>query len=160
MNKKPKLYLETSIVSYLKSHPSRDIVILAHQEITRRWWNNCLTNYDVFISEVVLEEARQGNAEAAKERLAVLAKFPGLSITKDVEHLAAIYMRELTIPAKAARDALHIALASVHDMDYLLSWNCKHIANGFIRRRIREVNTREGYSIPTICTPEELLDED
>ena len=152
--------METSIVSYLKSHPSRDIVILAHQEITRRWWKNCLTNYDVFISEIVLEGARRGNVEAAKERLAVLAKFPGLSIIKDVEHLAAIYARELTIPAKALRDALHIALASVHAMDYLLSWNCKHIANGFIRRRVREINTREGYSIPTICTPEELFDED
>lgn len=152
--------METSIVSYLKSHPSRDIVILAHQEIIRRWWKNCLTNYDVFISEIVLEGARRGNVEAAKERLAVLAKFPGLSIIKDVEHLAAIYARELTIPAKALRDALHIALASVHAMDYLLSWNCKHIANGFIRRRVREINTREGYSIPTICTPEELLDED
>jgi predicted nucleic acid-binding protein len=158
--KKPTLYLETSIVSYLTSRISRDVVILAHQEITQRWWDDSLSKFDVYISQLTLEESGRGDQEAAKERLEALADFPGLPITEEIERLAAVYMKEIGMPPKAMRDALHIAVASVHGMDYLLSWNCKHIANGYIRRRIREINMREGFLTPTICTPEELLDED
>lgn len=157
---KPSLYLETSVISYLTSRLSRDVIILAHQEITQRWWIDSLSKFNVYISQLTIEEAGCGDKEAAKERLKTLSYFPGLPITEEIESLAAIYIKEIQMPSKAMRDALHIAIASVHGMDYLLTWNCKHIANGYIRRKIREINMREGFSTPTICTPEELLDED
>lgn len=158
--KKPSLYIETSIVSYLKSRLSRDVVILSHQEITQRWWYDSIKKFNVYISQLTLEEAGRGDKQAAKERLGALADFRGLPISSEIEKLASVYIKEIKMPPKAMRDALHIALASVHGMDYLLTWNCKHIANGYIRRKIREINTREGFQTPTICTPEELIDED
>ena len=158
MNDKPTLYLETSVVSYLTARPSRDVVTLGHQEITRLWWRNCLFNYETFISQVVLDEAGRGDPQAAQRRLKVLEGFPTLGVSPDVERLAALYMKELQMSDQEARDALHISLASVWAMDYLLTWNCQHIASGRVRRHVREINTREGVFMPTICTPEELLD--
>ena len=156
---KPTLYMETSIVSYLTARPSRDLIALAHQEITRKWWSDALPKFQVFISEVVIDEAKRGDIEAARKRLKALEDFAGLPILQEVEDLAEVYMKEFNLPPDASRDALHIAVASVHAIDYLLTWNCSHIANGVVRKRIREINTREGFSIPIICTPEELKDE-
>lgn len=157
---KPRLYIESSVVSYRVSRPSRDVIVLAHQEITRTWWKTCLPRYDVCISQVVVEEIRRGDPEAAARRLDSVSGFVYLPISEKVEQLAAVYLDDLLFPEKALRDTLHIALASVHDVDYLVTWNCAHIANAHIRRRLAEINAREGVSVPVICTPEELLDEE
>lgn len=145
--------------SYLVAHSSRDVVVLAHQVITRQWWDEALSHYEVFISQVVVEEASGGDPEAAKRRLGLLAHFPILGITEQVETLAGIYVDEMTLPPKAFRDALHMALASFHGMHYLVTWNCRHIARGHIKRLLAKINGREGIDTPTICTPEELFGE-
>jgi predicted nucleic acid-binding protein len=156
---RPSVYIESSVVSYLTARPSRDVVALAHQKITRLWWKKCLPQYDVYISEVVLEEVRRGDPEAAVDRAKAVLDFPLLPIIPGVEALAAVYARELQYPEHSLRDALHIALASVHGVDYLVTWNCTHIANAHVRPRLAAINTNEGVPIPVICTPEELLDD-
>ena len=157
---KPKAYIESSVVSYYTAHRSRDLIVMAHQDITHTWWEKHLSKYEVCISAVVLDEIGRGDPEAASERLQAVSGFPVLPIRPEVEHLAALYDRELQFPGKSLRDTLHIALASVHAVDYLVTWNCRHIANAHIRRGLAELNRAEGISTPIICTPEELLDDD
>ena len=154
---KPTLYLETTIPSYYTARPVRDVVALAHQEITRTWWDNRLPLFDVYVSPVVLEEARRGAPEPAQRRLEVLATFPVLEATAAIESLAATYMTQLALPGKALRDAAHLAFACGYELDYLLTWNCAHIANAEIRRRLMAINAANGRQTPIICTPEELM---
>ncbi|MFH1117953.1 MAG: type II toxin-antitoxin system VapC family toxin [Pseudomonadota bacterium] len=154
---KSTLYLETTVSSYYVSRPSRDIVVLAHQEITRIWWDRRLPLFDVYISPIVLEEIGRGDPEQADKRLRVLSSFLVLEATTHVENLAKIYVRELAIPPKAMRDAAHLAFACAYGVDYLVTWNCAHIANAEIRRRLTTVNVRHGIETPVICTPEELM---
>ena len=156
---KPKVYLESSVVSYRVARPSHDVVVAGHQKLTHLWWDNHLSEYEVCISEFVLEEIQRGDVDAASERVRIAADFLILPATAEVEPLAAEYMRELQLPQKALYDAIHIATASIHGVEYLLTWNCRHIANAHLRRRISEMNTRMGIFTPIICTPEELLDE-
>ena len=156
----PRLYIESSVVSYRAARPSRDVVVLAHQEITRAWWERCLPQYDVCISQIVVEEIRRGDPVAAARRLDSVSSFYSLPTSREVEELAAIYLDELVFPEKALRDTLHVAVASVHNIDYLVTWNCAHIVNAHIRRRLAEINLREGVSIPIICTPEEMVNDD
>jgi predicted nucleic acid-binding protein len=154
---KESIYLETTVVSYYTSKPSRDIIVLAHQEITREWWDNALKRYDAFISEIVIEEAMAGDAEAAKKRLAILKKFVHLDLNATVEKMAQVYVEKLKMPPKSLRDAVHLAVASVHNVDYLVTWNCSHIANGEVIRKLMQINTSYGIKTPVICTPEELM---
>jgi hypothetical protein len=140
---KKKVYLETTIVSYLASSPSRDLVVAAHQEITREWWEEQRRSFDVYISQVVLDESGDGDREAAKRRLDLIGAIPVLVATEDVAALAEKLIAEGPIPQEAADDALHIAFAAVHGMDFLLTWNCKHLANAQLltvaRRSIRDI---------------------
>jgi len=154
---KPSLYLETTVPSYLTAWPSRDVVVLAHQVITRQWWTESLPRYEVFISQVVIEETRRGDPEAARKRLEMLVEFPVLEIAEEVETFASLYVEEMSLPPRAYRDALHMALASFHGMDFLLTWNCAHIARGDIKRSLQRINAEQGIDTPVICTPEELL---
>ena len=155
---KDTLYLETSVVSYYTSKLSRDIIVLAHQEITRLWWPKAISRYDIFISEMVLEEASFGDPDAAQKRLKELEDFPHLELNDSVEEMARIYMDKLEIPDKSFRDAVHLALASVHDVDYLVTWNCTHLANGEVIKKLIMLNATCGIHSPIICTPEELLE--
>jgi predicted nucleic acid-binding protein len=155
--KSGSVYIETTVVSYFSARPSRDIIHLAHQEITRRWWQHATRRFDLYISELVIEEASAGDSRAAAQRISAIADFPLLALNDDVEHLAIVYMDALTFPPKYARDAAHLAVAVAHGIDYLVSWNCAHIANGEIVRKVMKINEREGYSTPIICTPEELM---
>ncbi len=154
---KPTLYMETTVPSYYTAKPSRDIIVLAHQEITRVWWDCWLSQYEVFISEVVIQEASLGDYDAANRRLSIISSFPVLEITPDCERLADIYLREISIIRNALRDALHLAVASAHGMEYLITWNCTHIARGEVRKALEVVNTLQEIATPTICTPEELI---
>lgn len=155
---KESIYLETTVISYYTSKPSRDIIVLAHQEITRQWWPRALERYNIFISEVVIEEAGFGNPEAAKRRLEELKDFPHLELNDKVEKMAQVYMENLEIPEKSFRDAAHLAVASVHNIDYLVTWNCTHLANGEVIKKLMKINESFGIHTPIVCTPEELME--
>lgn len=156
---KQKLYIETSIISYLTSKPSRDIIIAAHQQITYKWWSTHRDEFDLFTSQFVIDEAEAGDPEAAKKRLLELNKMALLDITDEIIGLSETLMDKKCLPPKAVVDSLHISIASIHNMDYLLTWNCKHIANARMRPLIEKVIFDNGYIAPIICTPEELLGE-
>jgi hypothetical protein len=155
---KPKLYLETSVVSYLTAHPSRDLIVAAHQQVTRDWWAT-RGQFDLYFSQFVLDEASAGDHDAAAQRIAVLREATLLTTTSDASTLAAELVRVGDLPQKALVDAFHIAVAAVHGMDYLLSWNCRHIANAAMRGRIDNTCRSRGVEPPVICTPIELVEE-
>ena len=134
---KPKTYLETTVVSYLAASPSRDIVIAGHQEITREWWER-RDRFELFVSEAVVDEARRGDAVVAARRQALLSGIPVLDLGAEVHDLADRLLRIRAVPAKALVDAVHIAVAAVNRIDYLLTWNCRHIANAAIRGKIEQ----------------------
>jgi len=153
---KSTVYIETSIVSYLTARPSRDLLVAAHQQLTVAWWDEQRPRYELFASQVVLAEARAGDPEAAQRRLAVLERLPLLDVTDAAIGLATMLVTRQVLPAQAAQDALHLAMACVHGIQYLLTWNCTHLANARLRSRIEQVCREAGYVPPIICTPEEL----
>lgn len=150
------LYLETSVISYYTAKPSRDIIVAAHQQITWEWWENSINQYAVLISQLVLDEMSRGDPEAIQRRLEVVKSFDLLQVTSKVRDLARLYVKKFTIPPKWQADAIHLAIALVHGADYLVTWNCSHIANARIMRELPAINGSEGVPIPTICTPEEI----
>ncbi|HEY2951437.1 MAG TPA: type II toxin-antitoxin system VapC family toxin [Verrucomicrobiae bacterium] len=154
---KPKLYLETTVPSYLSAWPSRDLIRAGHQQITREWWRTRRGDFDIFVSQFVLDEAAAGDTEAARDRLEALKDFPLLDITEDVDELAAAFIKTLALPPKAVTDAAHIAVAAVHRMHFLLTWNCTHIANAEMAVAIEQVCREHSLACPVICTPEELM---
>lgn len=156
---RPSVYIETTIVSYLTARPSRDVVTLAHHQLTREWWQGRRAAFELFTSPVVLLEAQRGNPELARRRLEALGAIPKLAPTAESTQLAQALIQRGPLPAKAQLDALHIGIATVHGMEYLLTWNCTHIANARIRSRIEATCRAEGFEPPILCTPEELPDE-
>jgi predicted nucleic acid-binding protein len=155
---RPKAYLETTIVSYLTAWPAREPVTKVHQGITREWWDERRNRFDLFISEIVLDEAARGDQIAAAARLAVLEPFPILRVTEEARELAAAILESTALPPKAAADAMHIAVATVNAMDFLLTWNCTHIANAIVFRTVANVCREMGFEPTTVCTPEELME--
>ena len=156
---KPRLYLETSVVSYLVARPSRNKLVLTHQEITREWWQRRRASFEVFVSDIVEREVAEGDAESARARLAIVLTLPGLPVTAETERLATRLVAVHARPPNAAEDALHIAVAAVHAMDYLLTWNCRHIANAEMQKAIRSTCLLAGHEAPIVCTPEALMGE-
>jgi hypothetical protein len=156
---KPKVYIETSVPSYLAARRSQDVRVLANQETTIEWWGSRRTHFDLFISEFVLAEAALGDPVAAQRRLEVLDGITALDATDEVRALGNALIAEGPIPPQASMDALHIAIAAVNGMEYLLTWNCTHIANAVMRAKIEAVCRRYGYEPPVICTPLELMEE-
>lgn len=153
-----RVYIETTVVSYLTARPSRDVIIVGHQQITHDWWDQCRVDYELCVSQLVLQEAGDGDPQAAQERLAVLAKTSLLEITEEAVTLGEELVKVGTLPAKAENDALHIAVAAAHHVPYLLTWNCRHLANAVLRPRIETVCASKGFKAPIICTPEELME--
>ena len=153
------VYIETSIPSYLTSRPSRDVRATAWQQITTEWWEVAKGDYDLFTSELTIIEASAGHPDAAERRLAVLNGISELQIDEEVQELAELLISKGGIPTSAEADALHVAVASVHRIDYLLTWNCRHIDNAAKKPIIRDICTYAGYPYPEICTPMELLPE-
>lgn len=151
-----KVYLETSVVSYLVARHSPDLLVAARQQLTIDWWQKERANYELYASEVVIQEASAGDAGEITKRLTALANVPLLDVSNEAIRLADLLLKRGIVPLKAGRDALHIAVATYHRMDYLLSWNCKHIANAHVRKMVDQVFRAEGYESPEICTPEEL----
>jgi len=153
------VYLETTLISYLASRPSRDLLVAAHQQTTHEWWANRRQGFECYVSQVVIDEASSGDPEEAKRRMQLIEDLPALEVTHETESLARAILASGAIPPRAVRDAAHAAVAAVNDMDYLLTWNCKHLANAQIIRRLSIVCNRLGYNMPVICTPEELMGE-
>jgi hypothetical protein len=152
---RPRVYVETTIPSYLTAWPSRDLVRAAHQQITREWWAN-RDAFELYSSRLVVQECQAGDPQAAADRLAALSGIPLLEPTPDTADLAEALMQGVPLPERAAADALHIAITAVHGVEYLLTWNCTHLANVTLRPQIEAVCRAAGFEPPLICTPEEL----
>ena len=153
-------YIETSVVSYLTARPSRDVVVAAYQEITRQWWQDAPDRFDLVASELVVTEAGAGDADAARARLEVLEFVTLLNTTENSEELTRLLLDLRAVPREAAADAAHIAIAVTNGVDYLVTWNFRHIANAAMRSRIELVCRQAGYEPPVICTPNELMETD
>ena len=153
------VYIETTIASYLTARPSRDLRAAAWQQTTIQWWEQERPRYELFTSELVLAEARSGDADAAGRRLAIVETLPLLSVTDEAKGLADRLVADGAVPTQAEADALHIAIASVHGIDYLLTWNCRHIDNATAKPAIRSSCAVAGYTCPEICMPLELLSD-
>jgi hypothetical protein len=155
-----KVYLETTILSYLVSDPSRDLIVAGHQAVTRQWWDAQRPFFDCFISAVVLEEIQRGDPRMVAKRLETIAGVPVLEISDATAELIRELVATGLFPPKAARDAAHVAVATTGGVDYLLTWNCRHIANAKIETRLRAICEKAGWRLPALCTPEELLGEE
>jgi hypothetical protein len=151
------VYLETTFISYLVARPSRDLLVAAHQQLTHEWWDTRRSGFECSVSQVVFEEASAGDPAEIQERLAIIAGLPTLPPTEAAELLTQAIMDAGIIPPRALPDAAHVAVSAVHGIDYLLTWNCKHLANAQIARRIARVCEKLGHRMPIICTPEELM---
>lgn len=155
---KPKVYIETSIISYLTARRSTDLVVLTNQLLTIEWWENHRTRFDTFVSEPVINEIEKGNAQMAKLRLDAVREIRVLVLTDEAGELAEHIISKRVLPPHASVDILHISIASVYKMDFLLSLNCRHIANAVIYKRISNICTSLGYKPPTVCTPLQMLE--
>lgn len=155
---RPKVYLESSVISYLVARPTRDILATAHQQLTREWWERSRSNFELYVSIEVLNEIRRGDPAAAELRLRHVESLPVLEADDQARLLAAEILRTSALPSKATADAAHIAIATVNGMDFLLTWNCTHIANGVVQRAISRLSRELGFEPPTIVTPEELIE--
>jgi hypothetical protein len=153
-----RVYIETTFVSYLTARPSRDVVFAAHQQITHEWWDTRRTSFELYASQLVVDEARAGDPQAARERLEVLKDMTLLETTLDALALAKELIHVGALPTKAADDALHIAIAATNGAPFLLTWNCRHLANATMRPSIDAACAAKGLRAPIICTPEELLE--
>ena len=155
-----KVYLETTVLSYLTAWPSRDLVIAAHQQITRDWWQKRRGSFELFVSQAVYQEASAGDSSAAQLRLDAMKGIAVLELKEGVVTFSNRLVSEVPLPRKAAVDSLHIAVAAMNGMHYLLTWNCAHLANAALRTKIESICREAGYEPPIICTPEELMGEE
>jgi hypothetical protein len=152
-----RIYIETTISSYLATWPSRDLLQAARQQITHDWWNKKRAKYELCISQTVLDEAAAGDADAALRRLGYLQNVPLLDLTDAVNDVAKAIMRSGLLPQRATRDSIHIGVSAVHGIDILLTWNCRHIANAAIIKELGAIVHDCSFELPILCTPEELL---
>ena len=155
---KPRVYLETTVVSYLTARPARDVVIAGHQQSTRDWWEVASEKFELVISELVREEAGAGDPDAVRARLTLLASLALLDATEEAQELAERLVSASAVPEAATRDAAHIAIAAANGIEYLVTWNFRHIANAVTRPQIESVCRQAGFESPVICTPEELME--
>lgn len=152
-----RAYVETSLISYLTARPSRDVVVAARQQITLEWWERRRRHFELVSSELVLDEAGRGDPEMSRSRLALLEEMVLLRVTAESEKLADAIIAKGLLPDVAYADALHIAVATVHEVDYLVTWNCAHIANAEILPRVGQTCGSFGLRLPIVCTPDELM---
>ena len=155
---KQTVYVETSVVSYLAARPARDVVVAAHQELTHEWWDERSSGFELVISELVVQEASAGDHDASRVRLAAIQNIAILALSDEAVSVAERLIAGGSIPLESAADALHIAVAAANGIDYLLTWNCKHLANASLRVQIAALLEDAGYACPVICTPEELME--
>ena len=155
---KSRVYIETTVISYLTARPARDVVIAGHQQSTRDWWATASERFELVISELVREEAGSGDPDAVRVRLTLLASLALLDATAEAQELAERLVSASAVPEAAMRDAAHIAIAAANGIEYLVTWNFRHIANAVTRPQIESVCRQAGFESPVICTPEELME--
>jgi predicted nucleic acid-binding protein len=155
---KPTVYIETTVISYLTAWDSRDIIRLSHQLLTREWWANARPRFELYTSALVQHEAAEGDPAAAADRLKTLKDIPLVIIDGSVMELAAEIAAAISLPKRAQADAVHVAAAAVHGIAFLLTWNCRHLANGELVDRIERVCFGAGFNAPRILTPELLME--
>ena len=155
---KPSVYVETSVISYLAGRPSRDLIVAGRQALTIEWWGTCRTRFDLYVSALVVTEAEDGDPAAVQRRLAAIEGVPALTVNDEAQALARQMIRSGPIPKEYPEDALHIAICALNGIDYLVTWNCTHLANATIRRQVERFLETAGYACPVICTPEELME--
>lgn len=151
-----KVYIETSIISYLAARPSRDVIVAAHQQITDEWWHTQKDKFDLFASQLVRDEAQAGDPKASQKRLSFFDAIAMLEVTEEALKLAEDLVAKGPLPPNVVEDAIHIAVTVTNGIDYLLTWNCKHLANAAMRNKIESICRTNGYEPAIICTPEEL----
>ena len=151
------VYVETTVISYLAARASRDVIIKAHQEVTHAWWLKRRKDFELMVSDVVLEELGRGDKAAAASRLGYARNLSVVLSAEPSIALARLLLKQRAVPAAAQVDALHIGVAAANGADFLLTWNCRHIANAETRAKIGAVCREAGYEPPVICTPEELM---
>lgn len=156
---KEKVYIETSFISFLTAQPSSDIHQMSRQIESQQWWDNDRERFDLFTSDAVVREASKGDKLASEKRLTILETLTALQVTPESIVLSQNLIRHQLLPEKASEDALHIALCAAHGMDFLLTWNCKHLANAVICRNVYHYLSLQGYQPPVICTPAELMEK-
>lgn len=155
---KPTVYVETSVISYLTGLPARDVIVAGRQSLTIEWWGTCRQRFDVFVSALVVTEAEDGDPMAAQRRLAAIEGVPALDVSDKAKVLALRLVKGGPIPKEYPEDALHIAVCALNGIDYLVTWNCTHLANATLRRQVERFLDRAGFVCPVICTPEELME--
>ena len=155
---KTKVYLETTVVSYLTGRGTRDLIVAAHQEEARALWPRLTSDFEAYISALVYEEASRGNPEQAQKRLAAIEAFSVLDVDDDAQELASRLLSDKAVPEEFPEDAIHIALAAVNGIDIVLTWNFAHINNPFKKMLIRQAVENAGYRCPEICSPDELME--
>lgn len=151
------VFIETTIPSYYVARPSRNLVQAARQQLTIEWWDYHRRKFRLFTNQSVINEISRGDKKMAHARKLLLGDIPLVDLNDSVATAAQRLIDNGLIPQKASEDAIHIASAAVHGIDYLLTWNCRHIANPQIRRQIRSIFRTSGIGMPVICTPEEFL---
>lgn len=154
----PTVYIESTVISYRTARPSRDLVVATHQQLTLEWWDNVLQALTPFVSQFVWDEIARGDAEAVARRVKAIEGIASLEMSPPIAELAREYFDAIRLPETARTDAIHVALAVYHGLDYLVTWNCKHIAGGRVRAIVQQINERRGIATPVICTPEELME--
>lgn len=151
------VYIETSILGYLTARSTENLILAANIKLTQDWWNTCRNSFVLYASEIVEDEAARGDVVVAAQRLDLFQLLISLDLTEEAVELAEEFLKQSNLPQKAANDALHIALATVYGLDYLLTWNCKHMANAQIQKKLSQISSILGYELPVICTPYELM---
>lgn len=151
-----KVYVESSVISYLASLPSHNLIVAARQAVTADWWGERRDRYDIFISALVEEEIAKGDPDAAGKRLAIVEEIPAIDVSDRAKVLAKDLVAKRAVPTSSEEDALHIAIAAAAGMDYLLTWNFKHINNAETKADIASVIENHGFACPILCSPEEL----
>ncbi|MBD2773071.1 PIN domain-containing protein [Iningainema tapete] len=151
------VYIETSIFGHLTARSTNNLILAANINITQDWWQNYSSSFVLYASEVVEDEAAKGDRAIATQRLELLRALMLLELTEEALELSQAFLSQSNLPPKAANDALHMALATVYGLDYLLTWNCKHMANAQIQRKLSQISSALGYVLPIICTPYELM---
>lgn len=155
---KPAVDIETTIISYLTARPSRDLIVAGHQQITVEWWEDVRPKVECFVSPFVIQEASRGDAAMAAKRIEAISEFPVLAQNETVEDLAQMYFERMSIPERAKLDAFHLATAAAYEMDYVLSWNCRHIASAQVQKMVQRLNDELEIQTPIMCTPEALME--
>lgn len=150
------VYIETTIPSYLAARPSSDLNIAADQQLTHHWWTHESFQFRLYTSVFTLDEAGRGDVNAADRRQRFLNDIPDLAIPPEFLALEADIIRLFQLPPKAQTDASHLALAVLHRMDYLLTWNCTHLANSVLQKELMDYCQYHTLHVPIVCTPRTL----